>query len=156
MDINATLLGEMLTFAVLVWATMKYIWPPLTQAMQERQQKIAAGLEAAQCGQNAMELAQKNVAKQLQEAKNQAAAILDQANQQANTLIEEGRIKAQEECANILARARMDIEQEISKTKLELQQQTADLVIAATEKILQQKIDEPTQQKLIDQLITEI
>jgi F-type H+-transporting ATPase subunit b len=156
MDINITLFGEMLTFAVLVWATMKYIWPPLTKIMEERQIKIAAGLEAAQQGQYALESAQKNIAGQLHEAKSKVAIILDQANQQANNLIEEGRSKAQSEYAKILAKSKLDIEQEINKTKRELQQQTASLVIIATEKILQQKIDTATQQKLINQLIAEI
>lgn len=156
MDINATLLGEMLTFAVLVWATMKYIWPPLMQVMQERQQKIAAGLEAAQRGQQALELAQKTSTQQLQEAKSRAIVILDKANQQANNLIEASKSKAQDECAKIFTQAKLDMEQEIDKTKKELRQQTATLVIAATEKILQQKINQTTQQKLIDQLIAEI
>jgi F-type H+-transporting ATPase subunit b len=156
MDINLTLFGEMLTFAVLVWVTMKYIWPPLTKAMEERQQKIAAGLEAAQRGQQALETAQKNIAQQLNEARTRATVILDQANQQANNLIEESKIKAQEECAKVFTKTKLDIEQEINKTKKELQQQTVTLVIAATEKILQQKIDQDTQQKLIDQLIAEI
>lgn len=156
MDINATLLGEMLTFAVLVFVTMKYIWPPIVKAMEERQQKIAAGLEAAEQGQQALALAQKDVAKYLQEARSKAATILDHANQQANNLIEEGKIKTQEECAKILAKAKLDVEQEINKTRKELQKQTAALVIAATEKILQEKIDEKTEQKLINQLIAEI
>jgi len=124
--------------------------------MEERQKKIAAGLEAAQQGQYALELAQKNIAGQLHEAKAKVVVILDQANQQANNLIEESRIKAQSECAKILAKSKLDIEQEINKTQQELQQQTASLVIAATEKILQQKIDAATQQKLINQLIAEI
>ena len=149
MDINITLFGEMLTFAVLVWATMRYIWPPLTKVMEERQKKIAAGLAAAKQGQDALEMARKNIAEQLREAKVKAVVILDQANRQANNLIEEGRNKAQSECAKILAKSKLDIEQEINKTKQELQQQTANLVIAATEKILQQKIDAATQQKLI-------
>jgi len=156
MDINLTLFGEMLTFAVLVWVTMKYIWPPLVKVMEERQQKIADGLEAAKRGQEALKLAQKNITQQLQEAKDRATTILDQANQQANQLIEEGKVKAQEECTKILAKARLDVEQEINNTKHELQQQTADLVIAATEKILQQRIDKTTHQKLIDQVIAEI
>lgn len=156
MDINVTLFGEILTFAVLVWVTMKYIWPPLIKAMEERQQKIAAGLEAAQQGQYALELAQKNIAQQLHEAKDKATVILDRANKQANDLIEEGRVKAQNECAIILAKAKLDIEQEINKTKKELQQQVADLAIIAAEKILQQKIDDTMQQKLVDKLIAEI
>jgi F-type H+-transporting ATPase subunit b len=156
MNINLTLFGEILTFMVLVWVTMKYVWPPLTKIMEERQQKIAEGLEAAKRGQYALDTAQKNIAAQLHEAKAKAAVLLDQANRQANNLIEESKIKAQEECAKILAKAKLDIEQEINNTKKELQQQTVDLVIAATEKILKNNIDPRIQKELLDKLITEI
>lgn len=156
MDINVTLFGEMLTFAVLVWVTMKYVWPPLVKVMEERQQKIAAGLEAAERGQRALELAQKNVAQQMAEAKTKVTEMLNLASHQASDLIEEGKRTTKEECAKILAKTKLDIAQEISKTKKELQQQTVTLVLTATEKILRQKMDETTQQKLIDQLIAEI
>ena len=156
MNINMTLFGEMLSFAILVWVTVKYVWPPLTKAMQERQEKIASGLAAAERGQHALEIAQKNVAQQLQVAKDKAASILDQAHQHATNVIEEGRVKAQDECAKILAKAKLDIEQEVNKTKRTLQNQTADLIIDTVAKVLQQKIDSTEQQKLIKQIITEI
>lgn len=156
MDINATLLGEMLTFGVLVWATMKYIWPPLLQVMQERQQKIADGLAAAQQGQEALELANQQVAHQLRETKERAATILEQANQQANNVIAASKNKAHVEYTKILTKAKLDIAQELAKTKTELRQQTATLAIAATEKILQQQMNPAIQQKLINQLITTI
>ncbi|HBY55596.1 MAG TPA: ATP synthase F0 subunit B, partial [Coxiellaceae bacterium] len=90
MNINLTLFGEMLTFAILVWVIMKYIWPPLMKAIQERQEKIAAGLEAAQRGQRELKLIQTNAAEQIHQAKIKASTILDQANQQATAFIEEG------------------------------------------------------------------
>ena len=156
MNINLTLFGEMLTFAVLVWVIAKYIWPPLVKIIQERQEKIAAGLEAAERGQRELKLIQTNAAEQIHQAKIKATAILDQANQQANGFIEEGKISAQTERAKILAQAKLNLEQEVNKTKDELQQHVVDLVIATTEKILQQKVDETTQKNLIDKLITNI
>lgn len=156
MNINVTLFGEMLTFAVLVWVMMKYIWPPLMKIIAERQEKIALGLEAGAEGRRELESARTDITKQLQQAKIQATAMLDQANQQANSFLEECKVNAKTERSKILAQAKLDLEQEISKAKDELQQQTVDLVIAATGKILQQNVDEATQKKLVDKLITSI
>ncbi len=146
----------MLTFAVLVWVMMKYIWPPLMKALEERQQKIAAGLEAAERGKRALELAKDNVAEQLRQTKAEAAAMLSQAGEQASELAEKVRATAEEERVKILAQAKIDIEQEVNKAKDILQQQMAGLVIMATEKILKQKVDDVTQKKLIDELISSI
>jgi F-type H+-transporting ATPase subunit b len=156
MDINVTLLGEMITFAVLIWVTMKFIWPPIVKAMQERQEKIAAGLEAAERGQHNLELSQKNAADQIRATKVEASRMLDQANERVNVLIEEAKVTAQKEGEKLIAKARNEIEQEVVKTKRQLQQQTSELVIKVAEKVLQQKIDKTAHEKLIDQLIEQI
>lgn len=156
MDINVTLFGEMLTFAVLVWVTMKYIWPPLTKALNDRQQKIADGLQAAERGHRDLELAQQKVTEQLRDAKNQAGVIIEQANQQANTIIDDGKVKAQLEGDKILATAKNNIEQEILRAKTQLRQQTTEIAVLVAEKILQQHVDAAQQQKMIDELIEEI
>lgn len=156
MSINITLLGEMLTFAVLVWAMVKFVWPPLTKMLEERQEKIAKGLEDARRGEHQLELAKKNISKQLQNVKKQASTILDQANQQATTCIEDGKATAQAERSKILAQAKLNIEQETNKAKKELQTHIVDLVLATTEKVLEQEIDEKSQRKLIDKLIASI
>lgn len=156
MNINVTLFGEMLTFAVLVWVMMRYIWPPLMKAIEERQQKIATGLEAAERGKNALELAQTNIAEQLRQTKIEAATMLNQANQQAGDVIEKTKAAAEGERVKILAQAKIDIEQEVNSAKYVLQQQTVDLAITAAEKILQQKIDDVTQKKMVDELIASI
>lgn len=156
MDINVTLFGEMLTFAVLVWVMMKYIWPPLMKVIQERQEKIAEGLEAAEKSKHELELTKASISEQLNIAKTQAVAVLDRAHQQAEVFIEESRILVQAERAKMLVQAKLDLEREVNRIKRELQQQTADLVIAATEKILRQKIDSATQKKLIDELISSV
>ena len=156
MDINVTLFGEMLTFAVLVWVMMKYIWPPLLKTIQERQQKIASGLEAAERGKHELELVRTNIIEQLRQTKSQAALILSQANQQANELIAKGKASAEIERSKMLAQAKIDLEQEINSAEYTLQQQTVNLVIATTEKILQQKIDDTAQKNLIDKLISSV
>ncbi|MCL5261451.1 MAG: F0F1 ATP synthase subunit B [Gammaproteobacteria bacterium] len=156
MDINITLLGEVITFAVLIWVTMKYVWPPLAGAMEERQKKIAAGLEAAERGQKDLVLAQQKITEELRHAKNQATAIIDKAELEVNKLIEDGRAKAQIEGEKLIALAKNNIEHEVTKAKTILQKQTVEIAIKAAEKILQSKIDAGEQQKLIEQLIEEI
>lgn len=156
MNINLTLFGEMLTFAVLVWVMMKYVWPPLMRVIENRQQQIASGLEAAAQGKRELEAVKAEVGLKLQQAKIDASKIIDIANQQANNLLEAGRNSAQEERYKILAQGKLDLNQEVYKAQDELKQQTADLVIALTEKILQQKIDAAAQRKLIDGLIASV
>lgn len=156
MDINVTLFGEIITFAVLMWVMMKYIWPPLTKALQDRQQKIAEGLQAAERAHRDLELAHQKIADELRDTKAQAAVIIEQANRQALSLIEESKTQAQTEGEKLLATAKNNIEQAITNAKSDLQKQTANLAILAAEKILQKNIDAATQKKLIDDLIAEI
>jgi F-type H+-transporting ATPase subunit b len=156
MDINITLFGEMITFAVLVWVMMKYVWPPIIKVLNERQQKIAEGLQAADRAKHDLELAHQHVSAQLNEAKTQSYVILEQANHQANTLIEDGRLKAQQEGEKLLANAKNNIEQEIIKAKEKLGKQTAEIAIKVAEKIIQQNINATSHQQLVDQLIEEI
>jgi len=156
MDLNLTLLGEMITFGMLVWFMMKYIWPPFMRVLEERQKKIADGLEAAERGKNDLKIAQEQVKKQMRKAKIEASTILDKANKQAISFVEEGKTNAQKERNKILAQADQDIEIAANKAKNSLQKQTVDLVMAATEKVLQQKVDSATQKKLVDEMIAKI
>ena len=103
MNFNATLLGQMITFGLLVWFTMKYVWPPVIKAMRERQQRIADGLAAAEQGTRAQEEAETNAAETLKEAKQQAQEILRQAERRANEIVEESKTQAREEGAKQLA-----------------------------------------------------
>lgn len=156
MEINATLLGEMITFAVFVWFTMKYIWPPIIKAMQEREKRIADGLAAADRGQHELELAQHKSAEQLRDVKIQAAEILEQANKRANHIIEEAKERAREEGERMLTMARSDIDQEMQSARQKLLKEVANMTIASTEKILGRTIDAGVQRDLVDKLITEI
>jgi F-type H+-transporting ATPase subunit b len=156
MDINLTLFGEIITFALLVWVTMKYIWPPLLKAMDERQKKIADGLEAAEKSKRNLELTEKNITKQLREAKIEASVIIDQANQRMAAIIEEAKKNASEEGKKMLAVARSGIATEVENAKQQLQKELAGMVMTTTAKILQQQINPEINQKLVDQFITEL
>lgn len=156
MDINATLLGQLITFTIFVWFTMKYVWPPIIKAMQEREKRIADGLAAAERGKHDLELAQHKISEQLRDTKIHAAEILDQANKRAGQIIEEAKQRAREEGERLLAIAHSDIEQEMQAARQKLRGEVAKLAIAGAEKILTHSIDSATQQDLVKQLITEI
>jgi len=155
MDINVTLLVEILTFAILVWMTMKYIWPPILHAIEERQKKIADGLAAAERGELNLKLARKNVKEQLKKTKAESTNIIDQANKQAAKIIEAARDNAEKESKKILALAKEEIATEMETTKRQLYEQTVNLAIKISSKILSEKIDAKAHKELIDKIIEE-
>ncbi len=152
MSINATLIGQMITFALLVWFTMKYVWPPLMQALEERKKKIAEGLAAAEKGQHEMDLAEKRATGLLREAKNQAADIVTLAQKRAGELVEDSKQSAKQEGERIVTAARSEIEREIQKAREGLRQEVAHLAVGAAEKILKSEVDRAKHQEIIAQL----
>lgn len=156
MEINITLLGQLITFSVFVWFTMKFVWPPILKVMKEREQRIADGLAAAERGQQALELAQLKVDEQLQEAKQQATEIIEQANRRANQLAEESKQQIRIENERLLAIARADIQQEWQAAQQKIRTEVANLVITTTEKILAQSLDSVAQHALVKQSLEEI
>jgi F-type H+-transporting ATPase subunit b len=140
-SINLTLIGQMITFMLLVWFTMKYIWPPLMDSLEERRKKIAEGLAAAERGKHDMELAEKRATEVLKEAKNQAAEIVNLAQKRATEIIEESKQDAKLEGARLLAAAQVDIEHQVQQVKDGLRQQVSELAISAAEQILQKEVD---------------
>jgi F-type H+-transporting ATPase subunit b len=151
-SINATLIGQMITFALLVWFTMKYVWPPLMQALEERKKKIAEGLASAEKGKHEMELAEKRATNLLREAKDQAADIVSLAQKRAGELVDESKLVAKEEGERIKTAARAEIDREIQKAKEGLRQEVAVLAISAAEQILQQQVDRDKHKDIIDNL----
>ncbi|OOG27874.1 F0F1 ATP synthase subunit B [Thioalkalivibrio denitrificans] len=141
MNINLTLLGQMITFALLVWVTMKYVWPPIIKAMQERQQKIADGLAAAERGKHEQELAEERAKKVLQEAKQQANEIISQAQKRANEVVEASKDTARQEAERIKASAEKEIEQELNRAREELRRQVGVIAVAGAERILKKEVD---------------
>jgi F-type H+-transporting ATPase subunit b len=156
MDINLTLLGQMITFAIFVWFTVKYVWPPIMKAMKERQDKIAAGLAAAEQGEQSLQVAKQDIAGQLQEAKNDAAKILEQAHQRAAHTIEEAKATARQEADRLIQLAHEEIKREYSQAKNELVKQIADIAVTGAEKILGREVDHASNDRLIQQLVSDL
>ncbi len=149
MSINLTLIGQMITFTLLVWFTMKYIWPPLMDSLEERKKKIAEGLAAGERGRHDMDRAEKRATEVLNEAKNQAAEIVNLAQKRATEIIEESKHDAKTEGARLLAAAQADIEQQVQQVKDGLRQQVSELAISAAEQILQKEVDRKAHAKMI-------
>jgi len=140
-EFNATLLGQALTFAVLVWFTMKFVWPPLTNMMDARAKRIADGLSAAERGKQDLEAAEKRVADELRKARQQATEILHAAEKRAHQIVDEAAEAARAESARIVADAKTEIDQEVMRSKETLRLQVAELAVAGAEQILRREID---------------
>lgn len=156
MDINVTLIVQMLVFIVFVWFTMKFVWPPLAKAMEERQDKIADGLAAAERGRKELELAQHRVKDELKRAKAQAVDIIDKATKRAALLIEEAKEDAKLENQRQIKIFHEHLQQELNRVKDGLRKQVADLAVTSAEMILKREIDKEANSKLLDNLIEEI
>lgn len=146
----------MITFMILVGVTMKYIWPPLMKALENRRKDIAEGLEAGERGRHELELARHRALEYLRDAKLESAKITDQATQRASRIVEKAVEDAREEGHRLIALAKEQIVQEAQQTKDQLLKQIASLAMQSAEKILAQKIDKSTNDRLVDQLIDEM
>lgn len=140
----------MITFALFVWFTMKFVWPVLEKTLKERQEKIAEGLMAAERGHKDLEIAQKNAVKQLREAHEQANHIIDQATKQATFIVEEAKKEAQLEREKILRAGKMEVEQERRDARSSLQGEVVNLVVKTTEKLLKRTLNDSDQTALLD------
>lgn len=156
MNINATLIGQSIAFFVFVWFVMKYVWPPLIAALEERKKTIADGLAAAEKGKHEQELAEKAAEKHIKVAKDQAAEIVAQAQKRATEIVEEAKHGAKEEADRIKAAANAEIDQEVNRAKEHLRQQVAGITIAGAEKVLKREIDEKAHGDIVDELIAQI
>ena len=156
MNINLTLIGQSITFAVFVMFCMKYVWPPIMAALKEREKKIADGLAAAERGEHEQELAEKAAAEKLHEAKLQAGEIIAQAQKRASEIVDEAKDDARTEGERIVTAARSEIEQEVNRAKEVLRQQVASIAVAGASKVLEREIDESTHGDILDKLAAEI
>lgn len=141
MNLNSTLVAQLVVFFILAWFTMKFVWPPIVKALDERAAKIAEGLAAAERGRQTLDLAAKRSADVVREGKEKAAEIIHQAEKDAHQIIEEAKAKAKVEADKIVANAKVDIEHEASRVRESLRERIADLVVAGAEKILRREID---------------
>ncbi len=156
MSINATLIGQMITFTLLVWFTMKYVWPPIMQALEERKAKIAEGLAAAEKGQEDIKLAEKKAKKVLKEAKDEAAEIVSMAQKRANEVVEESKDNAKQEGERLLHAAQAQIEQEMSQARENLREEVTSIAMRAAEQILKSEIDKAKHQAILAKATEEL
>jgi F-type H+-transporting ATPase subunit b len=155
-NLNYTLVGQMIFFAGFVLFCMKYVWPPIIGAMTEREKKIADGLAAADRASKDLELAQKKAGKSLTEAKNQAAELIDQANKRSSQIIDEAKQTARQEGERLIIAAQAEIEQEKNRVIGVLRKEVASIAIVGAEKILGSTIDASKHSEMLEKLAAEI
>lgn len=156
MNINATLIIQGITFFLFIWFTMKFVWPPLQQAMRDRQQKIADGLAAGERGERELEKAKQEVKQMLDEAKGQAAEILNQANKRDAEMMEQAKADARAEGERLIASAKAQLEQEVAQAREALRKEVAGIALAGAGKVLGREIDAAAHKDLLDNVANEI
>ncbi len=156
MDINLTLIGQSIAMVVFVWFCMKFIWPPLLAAIEERQEKIAKGLAAAEQSAERLDQAKAEADEIVADARQQATQILDQAHARAGEIVAEGKTAGTRERERQLAAAQAEIEQETSRAREELRGQVSAIAMAGAEKILNREIDQKAHEDILGKLAQEI
>lgn len=149
MSINATLIGQMITFAVLIWFSMTYIWPPLLKALEEREKKIADGLAAADKAKEELATAEQQAKDAYAEAKKEAANIVEMARKQSASIVAEAKQIAQREADRITESAQAEIDREIAQATEALRAEVSQLAVNAAQKILAQEIDEGKHRQML-------
>ncbi|MBK5929868.1 F0F1 ATP synthase subunit B [Halochromatium salexigens] len=150
MNINLTLISQMIAFAVFVAFCMKYVWPPIMKALDERATKIAEGLAAAERGQQEQEIGRQKALEEMKAAKTKAADIVAQAQKRYNEVMDEAKRDAQGEAERIRTAAHAEIEQETNRAREELRERMATLAVAAAEKVLEKEVDASAHKALLD------
>jgi F-type H+-transporting ATPase subunit b len=156
MNINLTLIGQSITFALFVWFCMKYIWPPVMGALEARRKEIADGLAAAERGQHEQELAEKRATEHIKDAKGQASDIITQAQKRASEIVEEAKGDAKTEADRIVTGANAEIEQETNRAREQLRQEVVSLAIAGAEKVLKREVDKDAHSSALNDLATQL
>ena len=156
MDINLTLFGQSFAMLVFVWFCMKYIWPPILNAIEERQQQIADGLAAADQGEEKLEQARAEADEIVADSRKQATSILDQAHARANEIVADGKSDGVKERERQLTAAKAEIEQETNKAREELRGQVSAIAISSAEKILNREIDGKAHEDILGKLAQEL
>lgn len=156
MNINLTLIGQAISFAIFVWFCMKYVWPPITSALEQRKKTIADGLSAAELGQQSLEKAKTDVEAKLAEAKSEAKNIISMAEKRQGDILDEASVKASEETSKRLKLAEQEVEQLSLKLKESLKKDVSKLVVEGAEMILKKEIDKSAHDKAIKDLVKKI
>src|SRR5690606_28236745 len=156
MNINATIIGQAIVFTILIWFSVKFIWPPLLKAIEDRQKKIADGLAAAERGQKELSQASGDAQSIVNEAREKALKIVDQANRRSNEIIEEARATAIAEGQRLVGDARQEVALEQSRARDALRKDVAQLAVAGASRLLEREIDAKAHADLIEKLAREI
>lgn len=153
MNITATLIGQVVTFLILVWFIKRFLWGPLIQMLEDRRQRIADGLAAGERGRHEQELAEKRAAERLHEAKQQAQEIIAQAERRATEIVEEAKNQARKEGERLLEAAQAEIEQEVNRAREGLRGQVVSLAVAGAGRVLKREIDAKAHDELLNELV---
>lgn len=156
MNINATLLGQAIVFLMFVWFCMKFIWPPIIAAIEERQKNISDGLASAERSTKDLELAQAKASNVMQEAKRNAAEVIEQANKRKAQIIDEAREDALIERNKILEQGKSELETEQNRARSELRKSVANLAIIGAEKILEREVDAKTHKDILENITAKL
>ena len=156
MNINATLIGQAIAFFLFVVFCMKYVWPPILHALEERKKKIADGLAAGEHGKREQVLAEERAKELLHEAKEQAGEIITRADKRAAEIVDESKDDARAEGSRLLTAAKADIDQELNRVKEQLRGQVVSIALAGASKVLEREVDESAHAELMNKLAAEI
>jgi F-type H+-transporting ATPase subunit b len=155
-NINATLIGQSIAFIVFVLFCMKYVWPPIMQAIENRQKQIADGLAASERAEKDLHLAQEKASEQLKDAKAQAAEIIEQAKKRASQIVDEETQRGHSEREKIIAQGHAEVDAERNRAREELRKQVATLAVVGAEKILAREIDAAAHSDIVEKLVAEL
>ncbi|MGF1873817.1 F0F1 ATP synthase subunit B [Photobacterium frigidiphilum] len=156
MNLNATMLGQAISFVIFVWLCMKYVWPPLTALIDERQREIAEGLSQMDLAAKELELAKANGDQLMVEAKQSASDLVEQGNKRRNQIIDDAKLEGDTEKARIIAQGQSELESERNRLRQELRQEMSDLVIESAEKLIKRNLDNAANREFVNKLITEM
>lgn len=156
MNLNATLLAQIVVFAILWWFTMKFVWPPITKALDDRAKKVADGLAAADKAKLELQSANKRVEEQLVQSRNETAKLLADAEKRAQAIVDEAKRRAEDEGAKIVAAAKAEAEQQSIQAREALRSQVAALAVKGAEQILKREVNAGVHAELLTRLKTEL
>ena len=156
MNINLTLLGQAISFAIFVWFCVKYVWPPVLAALEERENRIADGLAAAEKGQQDLANAEIRIEEELQKGRDKSQEFINQAHKRADEIVEQAKTTASEEGERLLAAARSQIDQERNEARETLRGDVASLALAGAEQVLMREVDANAHRDVLDKLTAEL
>ncbi|HKJ22259.1 MAG TPA: F0F1 ATP synthase subunit B [Gammaproteobacteria bacterium] len=156
MNINVTLIIQIISFVVMIWLVNKYLWRPISALLEQRQQRIADGLAAAEKGKHERELAEKHAKETLSDAKSRSAEIIAQAERRAGEIVEESKAQARSEGERLVEAANAEIEQEFIRAREQLRKEVADIAVEGARKILQREIDAKAHDDILQDMVARL